>query len=307
MESEIKIRTITDQFLWESLHSSIFTSLFELLKQDEHLCFEHRLDNIPVLYYDSKKLFSFSVDNQRIRVDFPENYLPGEKIIRSFYLDDISNWENIIAEYSGYQKEHLIKTKQSFPDEVWQFKLAHFFNYGHFATSDYLVINTEYGQSQDGKSYIDFILLKGLKAGEPHIVFCELKYGDRRIYGKSGIYDHLRQYQGYLNDEKRLRILIDDMLGVFQQRCELGLIKGVSYERRKPFIICPEKTTALVVIREHQDTNKANTKFYNELLRIKNDKELDEIRSKTKIIVFNQGEYYDENTFPFDESKCISY
>ena len=94
--------------------------------------------------------------------------------------------------------------------------------------------------------------------------------------------------------------MVNDMTTVFIQRCELGLIKGVNLEEYKNIKIQPDDTTALIVVREH---NPSSERLTNELSRIRKNKALTEIKSRTKIIVYNEGCY--DSCSPFNEDCCI--
>ena len=300
-------RAITDQFLWNQItENQKFRQLFEYLEEDKKACFEHRKDNKPVLYYDSKKMFVFESMTQggkRIRVSFPLYYLEkGSKRFEHIELDDIADWEETIKHYSGIQSEHIMKVQDSlgYKEDRWQFDLVNCFNYKSLGESDYYVINTEYGQEGDNnRNFVDLILLHGLKAGNPHIVLCELKYGDNSLKDH-GINDHLSQYQGYLDNPRKLNQLVSDMTSVFVQRCELGLIKGVDQKYYSHLKIQPENTTAMIVVREHKPRSE---RLNNELSLVRENNKIAQIKDRTKIIVYNEG-CYDPHS-PFNEDYCI--
>ena len=298
-----QVRTITDAFLLEQMTSNPqFQKLFEYIEKDEKACFEHRLNNEPVLYYDSKKMLVFEVmtrGGQRIRVSFPKNYLNSASDDQ-FELESVLDWGKIIKRYSEVQSKHIRNTQNSYLEDRWQFELVRFFNYVNPGADDYFVINTEYGQSGDKPvSYIDLVLLHGLKTSCPHIVLCELKYGDGSLRNH-GINDHLTQYQGYLDDEEKLNRLVSDMTEVFKQRCTLGLIKGVPTQYYSNLYIKPEDTTAMIVVREHNPSSK---RLNNEMELVRNNMSISEIKKRTKIIIYNEGDYNSNN--PFNENYCL--
>lgn len=300
-------RAITDQFLWNQItQNKKFRQLFEYLEKDKKACFEHRKDNKPVLYYDSKKMFVFEAMSQggkRIRLSFPLYYrIKGSKEYEHIELDDIDDWKETIKRYSDIQSEHIMKVQESlgYKEDRWQFDLVNYFNYESLGANDFYVINTEYGQEGDNnRNFVDLVLLHGLKTGTPHIVLCELKYGDNSLKDH-GINDHLSQYQGYLDNPEKLNRLVADMTRVFVQRCELGLIRVGSHESYSNLEIRPEDTTAMIVVREHKPRSE---RLNNEMLLVRENKKITQIKDRTKIFVYNEGCYDPRN--PFNEDYCI--
>lgn len=64
----------------------------------------------------------------------------------------------------------------------------------------------------------------------PKLVFVEMKYGDSALDGNAGMVNHVLSFQKFISSGG-LANLKDEMLTVFKQKRELGLIKGLDTNR----------------------------------------------------------------------------
>lgn len=106
--------------------------------------------------------------------------------------------------------------------------------------TDYFIVDIEYdsrkGNAGQGGRF-DLVALrwesdatsrklKGKK--RPKLVVIEMKAGDGALKGKAGLKDHVAVLQDFAATKSRKAMFVREMLGVFAQKRELNLIRGLS-------------------------------------------------------------------------------
>ena len=100
--------------------------------------------------------------------------------------------------------------------------------------TDYFVIDIEYDNRKGAR--FDLVALRwdstrsarGLCKGyAPKLVIIEMKAGDGAVGGKAGILKHYEDTQTFLSSPDQVDCFREEMLYVFNQKRELGLIKAL--------------------------------------------------------------------------------
>jgi hypothetical protein len=108
--------------------------------------------------------------------------------------------------------------------------------------TDYFILDIEYdsrkGNSTKGEGgRFDLIALRwesspaarSLRGKEkPKLVVVEMKAGDGALKGTAGLQDHVRVLERFAGVSARRQAFINEMIGVFNQKHKLGLIKRLS-------------------------------------------------------------------------------
>lgn len=110
-------------------------------------------------------------------------------------------------------------------------------NYSSLANgTDFFIIDIEYAYPKDlvavewrsegpKKKYPEKYL--------PNLFIIEMKYGDKSLKGKSGLKDHQRQFHHLLSNEPYLEQSKQEMIHLFDQKRELGLIPYLAKSENK--------------------------------------------------------------------------
>lgn len=100
--------------------------------------------------------------------------------------------------------------------------------------TDWFIVDIEYDNHQGAR--FDLVGLcwessasprKLAKDYRPRLTILEMKTGDGALTGKAGVEAHLRQLHQFLGDAGRVQSFKQEMLAVFAQKRELGLIRSL--------------------------------------------------------------------------------
>jgi len=94
--------------------------------------------------------------------------------------------------------------------------------------TDYYVCDIEY---QEGRSRFDLVAVHWpgtdrKQARQRRLVIGEVKHGDNALGGAAGLHAHVRDVEEFLSDPARVANLKAEMVGVFNQKRELGLLNS---------------------------------------------------------------------------------
>ncbi|MBT7066164.1 MAG: hypothetical protein HN919_07660 [Verrucomicrobia bacterium] len=100
--------------------------------------------------------------------------------------------------------------------------------------TDYFIIDIEYDNHRGAR--FDLVALewessasprKLAKGYQPRLVIIEMKAGDGALKGEAGIETHIEQQRRFLGNKRRVEAFKNEMLNVFEQKRDLGLIKAL--------------------------------------------------------------------------------
>jgi hypothetical protein len=109
--------------------------------------------------------------------------------------------------------------------------------------TDYFIVDIEYdsrkGNADQGGRF-DLVALrwesdstsrKLQRKKKPKLVVIEMKAGDGALKGKAGLQNHIAVLQEFAASKSRKAMFVREMLGVFAQKRELNLIRGLSHNK----------------------------------------------------------------------------
>ncbi len=165
-------------------------------------------------------------------VEFDKNYL---RMIKSDslpaksvrYRDDMRQWLNFSSTLKIEIDRYLAATKKD--ERECQQRILRDNNYSSIAKdTDYYICDIEY-QSQKGR--FDMIGVEWPSESAVlrrqqgrRLKFIEVKHGDNALGGKSGLHARIRHVNKFAECDNRLRDIKMDMVNVFNQKLDLGLI-----------------------------------------------------------------------------------
>ncbi len=221
--------------LLHDLKSGRLKPILDSVKQDSTLCLEIRDDYFNVYYRGGSLL---RIENWRksptARV-FDEKYvaeadrdfvrhLPGPAIETE---DEAAHWIAAIPRLKHAMDLWFGKRRKD--EREYQQLIVRDNNFGKAATStDYFICDMEYPYR---KARFDMVAVKWRSTTAARkrsdgvgLALIELKCGDGSIRGSAGLRKHVTDMSEFLADRAHVDKLKDELLTVFQQKHELGLI-----------------------------------------------------------------------------------
>jgi hypothetical protein len=223
-------RKISTNFIKE-LKTGSLKPLLEYVQNDDTLDLELRGSSI-MIYYRGGKLLEI-VENGNIfnLKELDKNYLTHAQ---SVTIPTITNISTYIPEAKHIVDFYIRNVRNHLWEKEIQQKIVRENNYSpNSENTDYFVIDIEYqdvGRADivalrwDSKS-----IARKLQGGYlPQITIFEVKQGFNSVTGKSGMSDHLRDFNLFIENSVNITSFKNDMIEVFRQKRELGLIDGLA-------------------------------------------------------------------------------
>jgi len=232
------IRGLSVPFIHD-LKCGLLNLILERVIKDPTLCLEIREDYINI-YYRGGNLIRIEKKDCYV-ASFDTNYgvskcqLPKKEICDK---DDVERWVAVIPLLKQAMDIWFGKHPKE-ERECQQVVLRE--NNGSVVgnSTDYFIVDIEYDNHDDAR--FDLIAIKWesegsirkLKTGySPKLCFIEMKYGDGALSGKAGMTDHIRKFKNYI-DSNGLETIKKEMLGVFKQKRDLGLIAALKNNKNE--------------------------------------------------------------------------
>ncbi len=244
------MRKIDDK-LMDRLTKGDLLPLLNYLKSDEELRLEVRKSNAFVYYRKGKAL-----DIKNLKVDKKYGDVPDTKLAISnpkkyFTLikKSIDNWLNNKKKRAEFDtQQNIAKCNQD-------------------KTDRYTILDMEYAfeqnliekKNREKRAVFDLL---GIERDTNKIVFFEVKKGMGATKGKSGIKEHISDFETYLfgkNSKFFRKNLIKDIQNIIEDKTALGLLKDLSFSD-----IFETQNPELVFVF-HPDSNFQIQEFSDEL------------------------------------------
>lgn len=238
MEKAMTQRGLSDKFMTD-LKQGLLLPFLDRVQQDTTLDLEIRNDYLNI-YYRGGSMFRVSPATRfdGYEVAFDTNYissstksllrLPKNAIACS---DDAKDWVAYIPQLKDTMD--LWFGKHPKDERALQQLVAWENNTSPWAKgTDYFVIDIEYDNHKGAR--FDLVALKWestasarklAKGYIPRLVIIEMKAGDGATDGDSGILGHIDKTTNFLKSDEQVACFKTEMLRVFSQKRELGLIK----------------------------------------------------------------------------------
>jgi hypothetical protein len=238
-----KSRGLSDDFLMD-LKKGILFPILEAVKADNNLILEIREDTINI-YYRGGNLLLVKRDpkTKKYLTGFDKNYIDKSRINKfsKYFKQTISSKEEAAWLTSNFimiknEMDMYLAKKNKLEKEFQQLVVRENNILGEANNTDYYIIDFEYQSRtkiQNKNPRFDLIALRWdsdrnerKKRKNCRIALIEMKYGDGAIKNKtSGLKEHVNDVELFLSDNNRVLEFKKEMVNIFQQKRELGLIK----------------------------------------------------------------------------------
>lgn len=222
------IRDLTTGFLQELLH---------LIQIDQTLCLCIR-ENYINIYYRGGNLFRLSEGKNSYTGTFDLKYfksspswfttaLPSSHISNSA---DLQEWLQIFP-LLKQTVDFYFGSVASKEEREFQQLILRDNNFGNQATStDFFICDIEYSCpvgrfDMIGVQWSSTSAARKKREGH-RLVFIEVKSGDKALTGKAGLHSHISDINTFLDTPKNVENLKKEMVSLFAQQHQLGLIKN---------------------------------------------------------------------------------
>lgn len=238
--------------------------ILDAVKTDDTLDLELRGDSVNV-YYRGGSLFKIYSSKGQYKIYFNKKYCIND----TYHLEAYPDVDKAVRDIPLYKQamDWWFNKHPKYEREFEQVIVRENNNLGNISRgTDYYIIDIEYANqiactsindktvdieadydneganttaAQTKGARFDMVAVKWLSDGatrknlrKASLALIEVKYGSGAMKGKSGIGDHLKDFQHFMKDEKNLEEFRDDMTEVFKQKWELGLFDGLKLENQ---------------------------------------------------------------------------
>jgi len=225
-------RKISNLFLKELALQSL-KPILEYVKSDDSLNMELRGDSVT-LYYRGANLLTI-IDNPFKLNGITPNYHKGYELI----LPTINKIEDYIPKAKRVIDRYVVGEKNHLWEKEIQQRIVQENNYSQNSLStDFFIIDIEYQDNSIGR--FDIVAIRwdsttpARKLTKKHplkITIFEIKQGCNSISGKSGMSQHLQDFNSLIENKIKVEKFKKDMIDVFEQKRKLGLIRDVEKYR----------------------------------------------------------------------------
>lgn len=220
--------------LFNELKTGKLHPLLKYVQNDDTLDMEFRENSFTLYYRGGEILKVENIGESFEWRNLNEEYLHGNK------LDyNAEQFEEYLPKAKHLIDEHIyIGTKNHLGEKEIQQLVVKENNYSPFSNdTDYFIVDMEYAE---GNSRFDLIALRwdsnvdARKSNNVSLAIIEVKQGIKSIMSSSvspGFRKHQRDFNAFVEKKRKakkntLEAFCDDMLKIFKQKCELGLIKA---------------------------------------------------------------------------------
>lgn len=261
------MRVLNEKFVLD-LKNGELKQLLQAIQLDDTLCLEIRENYINIYYRGGSMLrvkqkrntYDFEFDfNYCLHKAYPSKY---DSILRKNI--SISEWVNSIPYIKAEMDLWFHESKNTLEREYQQVILRDNNNSSISGDTDYFIADIEYANSQYGCRF-DLLGIKWLSNSVarkdnslPTLATMELKYGDGALNGSAGIRKHFADIHRFFSDSITREAIYKDTETMFNQKVELGLIRGtikqikINRDTKPEFILifANHKPVKTVLLRE---------------------------------------------------------
>lgn len=234
------MRKISDEFKEDLLKKENLHSLLKYVQEDDTLDLELRGDYISI-YYRGAPLMNIKETDEKDEND--KNIYKWDSLSSQYNDSNIpiptlskDNIELYIPICKHIIDRHIVCSQKNIlgEREIEQLVVKENNYSPNSNDTDYFIVDMEY---KDTAGEFDLVALKwdaspqARKSNKVSLTIIEVKQGINSICTKSkspGLKQHQEDFNKFIENPSRKKEFIDDMLIVFKQKCELGLIKGNS-------------------------------------------------------------------------------
>ncbi|MFH1317837.1 MAG: hypothetical protein ABIH71_02330 [Candidatus Omnitrophota bacterium] len=275
------MRGLSKGFIMDFKGRSLLSPVLERVKNDSTLCLEIRENHINI-YYRGGNIMRIKENNDYVvffdkkycklkkadKVNIPKiiKNLPAKLKVKS----DVSAWvmafpflKQVMDFWFNENREDEREFQQLILRENNGSRVGN--------STDYFMIDIEYNNHKG--ACFDLVavewesesVIRKLKKGyKPKLSFIEVKYGDNALSGPAGMLKHIKDFKDYLKSDPGLKMIREEMIKIFAQKRELGLIPALINNKN----ILREFSDEIDYIFLLANHDPASRKLYNILMDI---------------------------------------
>ncbi len=229
------MRGLNDTFMNDLINGKL-SPLLERVHADGTLDLQIREDYVNI-YYRGGNILKLAHSAGTYVPHFDVNYLMGDVETRNQLCEvsviqsqsDLVEWIKTFPIMKQIMDVYL--SKHGSDEREAQQLMVRDNNTGSISRStDYYICDIEYA-NEFGR--FDLIAVRWPSTGairkrqrDHRLVFIEAKFGDNSVTGTSGIVSHVNAVAGFLADHTRVQSFKTEMVRIFNQKHQLGLING---------------------------------------------------------------------------------
>ena len=253
-------RALEDSTFFNDFLKGVLAPLLGLVKKDYTLDMELRGGYVEI-YYRGGLLYKIkNKGNSNYEITYTKKYILEKNAQGSGVINSVDDAESEVATYKHNMDLYFSKYPKL--EKEFQQIIVRENNLSGAVShaTDYFILDIEYASMG---ARFDMLAVKWVSTGSKRkntenlpIAFIEVKYGDGAVTGQASIGKHIRDYINFRKDNNKMKQLAEDMQKVFNQKCDLGLIKA--FEGKKPSIsIDPDNVECIFIFANH-DPDKTN-------------------------------------------------
>lgn len=245
------MRGLSDQFKID-LKTGILKAVLDAVKSDYTLCLEIR-ENFINIYYSGGNILRISEKSiGNYEFTFDVEYIGNRNVKATIVSLDkkisndkhVESWLDKIAILKNQMDVYFTKLPKE--ERRYQQLVVHENNFGGPSNhTDYFICDIENAKDD---SRFDMVAVHWRSKGSIRkqnqdlgLALIEMKYTDNALTKTSGLVDHIEKLDAFLSKSNDLKNLKDEMKTTFNQKIELGLLKGIkpiaSFGDQKPEFI----------------------------------------------------------------------
>lgn len=306
-----KPRELSDEFM-NAFKNGLLSPVLDHVKRDHTLDLQIRAEEVHTYYRGGKILgikpsprqndaFSFSFDKKYFSgADLPSragdlpNFINCESAVNAW----LENLPHLKQSMDFYYVKKVEKNEREFQQVICREN-----NYANVSNAtDYFIVDCEYDHPFFPAGRLDLVAFKwksigsARKKGTVSLAFIEVKYADGALKGPSGLRVHIERMLKMAKDLEALRATEKEMLKIFCQKRELGLIRfGSGGNPNEVDSFLPGPPEILLLLINHDPTSSILLQELNSLS--------DEEKSTVRIATSSFLGYglYEECIFSYSE------
>lgn len=284
-------RCLNKSFM-DDLKNGILKSLLDSIHSDNTLDLEIRKDYINI-YYRGGNLIKLSQKDKGYIADFDSEYIPrsNQQLINDIQAlpknidstHEIKLWLNSFPKLKQVMDNYFTNTDKS--EREFQQLIVRENNYSRISNdTDYFIVDIEYTNSAFTKARFDLVAIRwdskaNIRKAPTNckLALIEMKYSDFSLEGTASIKKHIDDIEEFIENEVFFSNFKNEIIELFKQKRELGLIKGFgekgncnpidSFSNEKPeFILLmanhkPARSKLFSILNEIKPMKNADLKF----------------------------------------------
>ena len=236
MGKQIREHGLSEKPFVSDLLDGVLKPLLQRVQSDTSLDMEIRCEYLNV-YYRGGNIIRVENNGRRYTAFFDRKYADGQLCLPSERITTVSETQTWLDQIPVLKdKMDLWFGAHPKDERAAQQLVVHENNVSPWAGgTDYFIVDIEYDNHIGAR--FDLVALrwdsdatarKLQKHYLPKLTAIEMKTGDGALKGKAGLLEHYQQWENFFASPGQLDAFKREMLGVFKQKRELGLIPALS-------------------------------------------------------------------------------